>query len=293
MTTNAYAVVAQTIINQLEQGTAPWRKEWVSSGYVPKSLSTKKPYTGINHWLLSFTAMAKEFESPWWGTFKQVKAMGGSVRKGEKGSPVVLYKSIDSKVTEGEIEVERKAVIVTYFTVFNAEQVEWEDGAPAYEKPKARAHAEVILSAQKVVDGYYKREQDLIITYAGDRAFYSPSKDSITVPTPETFTSDEAFYATLFHEMGHSTGHEKRLNREGVIENHYFGSELYSEEELVAEFTSAFLSSETGIAPSTIDNSASYIASWLKALKNEPKMLVKAVARAQSASDYILGKENK
>lgn len=293
MTTNAYAVVAQTIINQLEQGTAPWRKEWVSSGYVPKSLSTKKPYTGINHWLLSFTAMANEFESPWWGTFKQVKAMGGSVRKGEKGSPVVLYKSIDSKVTEGEIEVERKAVIVTYFTVFNAEQVEWEDGAPAYEKPKARAHAEVILSAQKVVDGYYKREQDLIITYAGDRAFYSPSKDSITVPTPETFTSDEAFYATLFHEMGHSTGHEKRLNREGVIENHYFGSELYSEEELVAEFTSAFLSSETGIAPSTIDNSASYIASWLKALKNEPKMLVKAVARAQSASDYILGKENK
>jgi antirestriction protein ArdC len=293
MTTNAYAVVAETIINQLEQGTAPWRKEWVSSGYVPKSLSTKKPYTGINHWLLSFTAMAQEFESPWWGTFKQVKAMGGSVRKGEKGSPVVLYKSIDSKVTEGEIEVERKAVIVTYFTVFNAEQVEWEDGAPAYEKPKARAHAEIILSAQKVVDGYYKREQDLIITYAGDRAFYSPSKDSITVPTPETFTSDEAFYATLFHEMGHSTGHEKRLNREGVIENHYFGSELYSEEELVAEFTSAFLSSETGIAPSTIDNSASYIASWLKALKNEPKMLVKAVARAQSASDYILGKENK
>jgi antirestriction protein ArdC len=284
MSNNAYEIVAQSIISQLEKGTAPWRKEWVASGYEPLSLSSKKRYNGINHWLLSFSAMGNGYSSPWWGTFKQVKAMGGSVRKGEKGTPVVLYKQFDTTNADGE---PKKAVVMRYFTVFNADQADWENEAPKYQAPETRQSVEIIESAQKIVDTYFSREA-VTLAFGGDRAYYSPSADAIQLPKQESFTNDNSFYATAFHEMGHSTGHKSRLNRDGVVENHYFGSELYSEEELVAEFTSAFLSSETGVLPETINNSASYIASWLKALKNDPKMLVKAVGRAQKATDYIL-----
>ena len=292
MKTNAYEIVAQTIIKQLEQGTAPWRKEWISNGYTPMSLSSKKKYNGVNHWLLSFSAMGNNYESPWWGTFKQIVEMGGNVRKGEKGTPVVLWREVDSTVeTEAGELTSRKAVIMRYFTVFNAEQAEWEEGAPEYEKPTARDHANVIVEANRVVENYINGDNGPTLQSGGDRAFYSPSKDLIQLPEQATFYSDEAFYSTVFHELGHSTGHKNRLNRDGVVENHYFGSALYSEEELVAEFTSAFLSHETGIAPATLDNSASYISSWLKVLKGDPKMLVKAVGRAQKATNYILGKE--
>lgn len=287
-----YEIVAKTIIEQLEQGVAPWRKEWVSNGYKPLSLSSKKEYKGINHWLLSFSAMSKGYTSPWWGTYRQISELGGVIRKGEKGTPVVLWKKVDSNVeSESGEESVKSAVIMRYFTVFSAEQADWENGAPEFETAVVRSDVEIIEKAQKVMDDYLGRDDAPTLYIKGDRAFYSPKTDSITLPKQDTFYSDEAFYATAFHEMAHSTGHAGRLAREGVIENHYFGSELYSEEELVAEFASAFLSSETGIAPSTLDNSASYIASWLKVLKAEPKVLVRAVGRAQKASDYILGIE--
>lgn len=284
MASNAYEIVAQQIIGQLENNVAPWRKEWVASGYTPLSLSSKKQYNGINHWLLSFSAMGNGYTSPWWGTFKQIKEMGGSVTKGSKGTPVVLWKQFDTQDADGN---DKKAVIMRYFTVFNAEQADWENGAPAFDAPQQRDGVEVIANAQKVLDDYFARE-NVALAFGGDRAFYSPSRDAIQLPTQQSFTSDQSFYATAFHEMGHSTGHKSRLNRDGVVENHYFGSELYSEEELVAEFTSAFLSSETGVLPETLDNSTAYIKSWLKVLKNDPKMLVKAVGRAQKATTYIL-----
>jgi antirestriction protein ArdC len=282
----AYEIVAQTIVEQLSNGVAPWRSPWVASGYVPKSLSSKKKYNGTNHWLLSFVAEKQGFQSPWWGTFRQITEMGGGVRKGEKGAPIVLYSQFESENADGE---KRTATVMRYFTVFNAEQAEWPEGkTPKYEVLSARPDAEIIGDAQKIVDSYINREK-LTLTLAGDRAFYSPSKDAITVPKMEQFHETAEFYSTLFHEMGHSTGHATRLKREGVVENHYFGSELYSQEELVAEFTSAFLSSETGIAPATLENSASYIHSWYKVLKNDPKMLVNGIAKAQKATDFILG----
>lgn len=284
MANNAYEIVAQQIIGQLENNVAPWRKEWVASGYTPLSLSSKKQYNGINHWLLSFSAMGNGYTSPWWGTFKQIKEMGGSVTKGSKGTPVVLWKQFDTQDADGN---DKKAIVMRYFTVFNAEQAEWEKEAPKFEAPKARDTVTVLGSAQKVMNEYFARES-VSLGFGGDRAFYSPSRDAIQLPNQESFTNDQSFYATAFHEMGHSTGHKTRLNRDGVVENHYFGSELYSEEELVAEFTSAFLSSETGVLPETLDNSTAYIKGWLKVLKNDPKMLVKAVGRAQKATNFIL-----
>lgn len=282
-----YEAVAQTIISQLEKGIAPWRKEWVSSGYTALSLSTKRPYRGTNAFLLSFSAMANGYASPHWGTYKQIAAIGGQVRKGEKSTPVVLWKQL--KVEDEATGKEKVVPMLRSFNVFNAEQCDWENGAPEYEKPAARDNVQIIESAQNVLNSYLQREATLQFnTKQSDRAFYSPVQDSITMPLMELFTSDEAFYATAFHEAAHSTGHATRLAREGVTENHYFGDPTYSEEELVAEFTAAFLCGHTGLAPSVIDNSAAYIKSWLKVLQNDPKVLVRATSRAQKAADYIL-----
>jgi len=289
MSKTAYEVVAQTIIKQLENNVAPWRKEWIAYGYKPKSMSSGKTYKGMNFMLLTFEAMDKGYESPWWGTFKQITERGGVVTKGEKGTPVVLWKQFETENADGD---KKKAVVMRYFTVFNAQQATWEDGkAPAYEKPTARNSVEVVESAQKIMDNYFARDNAPSLAFGGNRAYYSPSRDGIQLPQQSNFVSDSSFYATAFHEMGHSTGHKSRLNRDGIVENHYFGSELYSEEELVAEFTSAFLCSETGVLPETLDNSTAYIKSWLKVLKNDPKMLVKAVGRAQKATNFITGAE--
>ena len=289
MSKTAYEVVAQSIISQLEKDVAPWRKEWLSRGYKPTSMSSKKQYKGMNFMLLAFQAMDKGYESPWWGTFKQISERGGVVTKGEKGTPVVLWKQLDTENADGET---KKAVVMRYFTVFNSEQATWEEAeAPAYEKHIPRDDAEIIEDAQRILDDYFSREKAPKLAFGGDRAYYSPSRDAIQLPHHGDFVSDSSFYATAFHEMGHSTGHKSRLNRDGIVENHYFGSELYSEEELVAEFTSAFLCSETGVLPETLDNSTAYIKSWLKVLKNDPKMLVKAVGRAQKATNLILGVE--
>jgi len=289
MSKTAYEVVAQSIISQLEKDVAPWRREWLAQGYVPLSMSSKKKYNGMNFMLLAFSAMAKGYSSPWWGTFKQITERGGVVTKGEKGTPIVLWKQFETENADGD---KKNAVVMRYFTVFNAEQATWIEGeAPAFDELEARSEVEVIENAQRIMDEYFGRDNAPSLNFGGDRAFYSPSRDGVTLPEQKAFTSDASFYATAFHEMGHSTGHKTRLHREGVVENHYFGSELYSEEELVAEFTAAFLCSETGVLPETLDNSTAYIKSWLKVLKNDPKMLVKAVGRAQKATNFILGTE--
>jgi antirestriction protein ArdC len=282
---NAYEIVAENIIKQLENGVAPWRKEWLSLGYRPLSLSSRKKYNGVNFMLLTMEAMDKGYESPWWGTYKQIEAMGGKVMKGEKGTPVVLWKRFETK--DSTTETPKFAAIMRYFTVFSAQQAEWEGEAPKYEKAEARTDVEIVESAQALMDNYFAKEGAPSLNFGGGRAFYSPSADGITLPEQNTFFNDAAFYSTAFHEMGHSTGHKTRLNRDGVVEGHYFGSELYSEEELVAEFTAAFLSGQTGVLPATLENSAAYIKSWHRRLKEDPKMLVKAIGRAQKAANYI------
>jgi antirestriction protein ArdC len=282
---NAYEIVAQNIINALESGdeVAPWRKPWLAVGYKPKSLSSRKTYNGTNALLLTFSAMSNDYKSPWWGTYKQILELGGIVRKGEKGTPVVLYKQLEKETETGET---KKFPIMRYFTVFSAEQADWEAGAPEYETIAERDSIEINAHAERIISGYLGRET-LTFTEGGDRAYYSPSKDLVNLPLRGHFTGDDEYYSTYFHELAHSTGHESRLNREGVIEGHAFGSELYSEEELVAELTAAFLSGETGILPSTVNNSTAYIKSWLTALKSDPKMLVKAAGRAYKAAHYI------
>ena len=127
------------------------------------------------------------------------------------------------------------------------------------------------------------------IRHSGDRAYYSLMSDQVTMPAKNLFVNDEAYYTTLFHELAHSTGHEKRLNRKELLEHDGFGGENYSKEELTAEFAAAFLSGITGIQPATINNSTAYIQGWLKSLKDDKKLLLTAANQAQKASDFILG----
>jgi antirestriction protein ArdC len=171
-----------------------------------------------------------------------------------------------------------------YYTVFNAAQIDdIEFPEPAIETIDYNP----IDRAESIVAGYTGKPE---IKYGFTLACYRPPLDEVNMPAPERFSSAEEHYGTLFHELVHSTGHEKRLARRGSHEVRHFGDEAYSKEELVAEMGAAFLNSEAGIEAPTLENSAAYIQSWLKALKNDSKILIQAASLAQKAADYILGK---
>jgi antirestriction protein ArdC len=277
MSNNVYQIITDKIVAKLEEGAAPWSKPWKVTGAegAPRNLKSGKAYRGINVFLLS----CQGYESPYWLTFKQAKAKGGSVRKGEKGTQVVFWKWIEKKSTDGD-EPERFPIL-RYYTVFNVEQCDGVD----YPKAKAEpvSEFEAIAAAELVVENMRNRPE---ITHGGDRACYSPTLDVVKMPKREAFKSPAEYYSTLFHELAHSTGHESRVGRPFGSS---FGSEKYGKEELVAEMTAAMVAGHVGIEDATIDNSAAYLASWIKTLKGDPKMAVCAAAQAQKAADYILG----
>lgn len=274
-----YGMVTERITAMLEAGTVPWRKPWIGGTVgAPKNLKSGKAYRGVNVFIL----LCQSYPSSYWLTYKQAADMGGTVRKGEKGTPIVFWSFFDDKKNPG-----KRAAFIRYSTVFNVAQC---DGVkvPDAPVPTVKGAAEVIDAAEAIVANYLTPP-----TYhkGGSAAFYRPSEDAITMPTFESFTNPEEYYSTLFHEMGHSTGHHSRLDRSGVASTSFFGSHEYSKEELVAEMTAAFLSAEAGILMGTIENSAAYIASWLKRLKGDPKMFVQAAGEAQKAADLILGRK--
>lgn len=286
MSNKVYEIVTDSITSQLKEGTVPWHKPWVSAG-LPRSISTGKPYRGINVFLLNFTAQAKGYRSPFWGTYKKIAELGGQVRKGEKSTLVVFWKQL--KVTETAkdgTEKDKRIPLLRYFKVFNAEQA---DGLPerfAYQAPTANEHRPC-EAFEAIAQSYLATGPSF--THGVDGAWYSPGRDLVSIPEPEVFHTPEEYYSTLGHELGHSTGHKSRLNRPGVTEGHRFGDTSYAKEELVAELTAAFLCGVTGLEQVTLGNSASYIAGWLKALTDDPKLIVQAAAAAQKAADLIQG----
>lgn len=279
---DAYEVVTARIIEALEKGIVPWHKPWknVHADGAPRSLASGKRYRGINVWTLSVTALLEGYSSPYWLTFKQAKERGGTVRKGEHGTQIVLWKPIRKTVEENGKREDRKFLLMRYFTVFNADQC---DGLSIPE-PEVLPEHDPIETAESIARGYVEVE----VKHGGDRACYSPGLDYVAMPQMRQFVSAEAYYGTLFHELAHSTGHESRLARPSLISPSPFGSPDYSKEELVAEMASAFLAAEAGIEPN-FQQHAGYIESWLRALKNDRKLLVQAAAAAQKASDYVLG----
>jgi antirestriction protein ArdC len=274
MSTKVYEIITERIIEELEKGTAPWHKPW-ASGEMPKSLISKKEYRGLNIFLLN----SRGFTSPYFLSFKQCKEKGGSIRSGEKGTPVIFWKWLEKEDEDGN---PKKYPLLRYYTVFNVSQCE------SIEDPfteSTRNDFTPIDECERIVDGMPLKPE---IKLNGVGACYSPIKDMVYMPLREQFDNPEYFYSTLFHELTHSTGHESRLNRD--VKNG-FGSEKYSKEELIAEMGASFLCGISGIENKTVDNSASYINSWLSRLKKDKKLVVLAGANAQKAVDFIRGKE--
>lgn len=274
-----YDLVTGQIIAALEAGVVPWHKPWSASIDGPRSLSTGKPYRGINVFVLDAARQRNGYDSRWWVTFNQARERGGCVRKGEKGTPVVFWKFIERKDEAGAVT--DRIPFLRYFTVFNLDQC---DDVPAPTEAEV-AEFNAIEQCEQIVAGYISGPT---IKHGGDRAYYSPSLDYIQMPKPEQFDTPEHYYGVVFHEQAHSTGHESRLARPGVTALGSFGDENYSREELIAEMTSAFVCGEAGI-PVNVQHHAGYIQSWLRALKGDKKLVVQAAGAAQKAADLIVG----
>jgi antirestriction protein ArdC len=274
-------IITEQIIERLEAGTIPWRKPWtpLAGPGAPRNLITGKPYRGINTFILA----CQSFSCPYWLTFKQAQDKGGNIRRGEKGTAVVFWRWVE--VEDADTGEDKSIPFMRHYTVFNLEQTEGIEAPPSpitIEKP-----FNPIQTAEELVAAMPHRPE---IRHSGNQAYYRPSHDFVNMPPQSTFHQEEGYYCTLFHELTHSSGHSSRLSRKGVTECTGFASHEYSKEELVAELGAAFLCAETGIEQTTIDNSAAYIQSWLKELKNDKTMVILAAGQAQKAADFIMNR---
>jgi antirestriction protein ArdC len=277
MKNQTYDRITDRIIAMLEQGTVPWHKPWKARTGLPRNFVTKKPYRGINVFLL----IAMMYESPFWLTFRQVSRLGGSVRKGEKACPVVFWKQLT--IEDKESGEQKKKRLLRFYHVFNTSQC---DGLKV-----DSAIAEVLLGpTSKPEDIVANMPQPPLMKHGMTHAYYSPIEDCISLPSRERFERTEDYYSTLFHEMIHSTGHEKRLKRSTLMESAGYGSNPYCKEELIAEMGAAFLCGQAEITDRTIDNSAAYLKGWLEQLRQDKLLIIQAAAQAQRAADFILGK---
>lgn len=283
MSKNVYEMVTERIIAELQKGRIPWQKPWTGTVAGAYSRSTGKPYSLINQMILG-----KPGE---YLTFKQVQEAGGKVKKGETANIVVFWKQlpITEKDDEGN-EIKKMVPFLKYYNVFHIDQCTGIE--PKYSKP-ITADNTPIETAEQIINAYVDRESDLTFNpEQSDRAFYRPSTDEVVVPMLSQFAEVEEYYSTAFHELTHSTMHPDRCNRKGELKVAAFGSEDYSKEELVAEIGAASLVNICGIeTEKSFRNSAAYIQSWIRALRNDTRLIVSAASKAEKAVNYILGTE--
>lgn len=277
---NVYDMVTNRIIAELEKGKIPWQKPWTGVRDGAYNRITKRPYSLLNQMLLQHNGE--------YATFKQWQDLGGHIRKGEKSEIVVFWKIFESKETDpdtGEIEV-KKIPLLRYYNVFHISQV---DDVEPLAPEQLNDEVEPIEAGDKIITDYITREHLNFIECKSNKAYYSPTSDTVVVPLKEQYSMINEYYSTTFHELTHSTGHQTRLNRlqTGAIAS--FGSENYSKEELVAEIGSATLMSIAGIeTPRTFRNSTAYIQNWLQVLRNDNKFIVSASSKTEKAVNYIL-----
>jgi len=277
MSASSYEKITDTIIEALEKGNVVWQKPWKTS--KPCNAITGKPYRGINPFLLGLSGAT--YADHRWVTFNQSKELGGNVKKGEKSTWIVFFSPSVKKDDDGKV-LSAYWIMKSYF-VFNVEQCENLTKLAPLEIVNKEVEADILAEE---IWAKYDGKPEVIW---GGLACYSPKADKITMPKRDTFQSNAHFYATLFHEGAHSTGHESRLNRKSVTESDGFGGQMYSVEKLIAEFSSAFLCSEAGLDMPTRENTVAYLQSWIKALKDDSTMLVRAAASAQKVADYMMG----
>lgn len=283
-----YAEVTDRIVAALEQGVAPWVCPWRRDGEGgrPRNGASGHQYRGIN---ILLTGMSG-FASCRWYTFKQAKALGGHVRRGEKGTRITFWRFVNAKSADSDTKSDnndaakgRTIPILKCFTVFNCEQIEWPEGAK---------HAITVLADEgdHAADDNYEDAAALVdsseadIRHGGTRAYYNPSDDYIRVPVPSRFDDAGSYHATALHELAHWTGHGSRLARDLTGR---FGSEAYAAEELVAELAAAFLCADLGVAGKL--QHAEYVGSWIKVLNEDKRAIFTAARMAQEAADYLSG----
>lgn len=280
-----YQDITNKIVAQLENGIRPWLKPWNAehaAGRITRPLRHNGvPYHGINILMLWDSAEQQGFVSPYWLTFKQAQALGGSVKKGEKGSPVV-YASTFEKTDPDSSDEDSKQIIpfLKRYTVFAADQCE---GLPErYYRMKQSLNKGIERLA--VADAFFRATQ-ADIREGGSKAYYAISSDHIQMPKLECFRDAESHAATLSHELCHWTRHPIRLDRR--VGRKRWGDEGYAMEELVAELGSAFLCADLSITPEVVPDHAAYLASWLKVLKDDKRAIFSAASMASKAVDYL------
>jgi len=292
MSQKIYDLITDRIIALLEKGVIPWRKPWAAAVGAPRNLVSGKAYRGVNAMLLSCLG----FASPWFVTFNQAKALGGAVKKGAHGFPVVFWKFLEAANTpDGEDDQaggRDRVPLLRYYTVFNLEQTE---GIPAERIPALPGGEETrrfdpIEACEKIVEQMPQRPE-IRYTNAG-QAYYQPGTDTVTMPPRETFATPAEFYNTIFHELTHASGAPHRLARNSLTGWAPFGSAQYSREELVAEMGAGFLCAAAGIDGATLENSAAYIQGWLRVLKDDRRAVIVAAGQAQKAADFILDRSS-
>lgn len=285
---DVYSQITDRIIEQLEQGERPWQKPWNAehaAGRITRPLrSNGIPYQGINIIMLWGAAAAAGYSAPIWMTFKQAMELGGHVRKGEKGELVVYASTfkrteVDDKTGDEE---ERDIPFMKGYTVFNVEQI---DSLPDHFYAPAEQRLDPVQRIASA-DAFFAAT-GANIRHGGNMAYYTVTNDYVQMPPFETFRDAESYYATLAHEVTHWTRHPKRLDRD--FGRKRWGDEGYAMEELVAELGAAFLSAELDLSAEPREDHASYIASWLKVLKNDKRAIFTAASHAQRAADYLRG----
>lgn len=275
-----YEKVTNTMLELIDKGTMPWQVTWGNG--LPINAISKKAYSGVNIWLLQASAIKHGFKSNTWLTYKQASQLGGNVIRGSKGTFITYSSRIEKKETKNKPEEEKEYFwLLKYYNVFNLEQCENIDVSKF--TTVEFSDNEIIENAEVLIKNYEDRPE---ITFTGNPCFV-PSTDVVMCPSIENFKTSSEYYSALFHELVHSTGHEKRLNR---IKSTSFGSHEYSKEELVAEFGASYLRAISGINSDFSDkNSASYIDSWAKKLKSDPKLIMQGATLAMKAVDYMQG----
>ena len=281
-----YKAVQDRLVQMLENADPDsWEFPWHKTGFVPNNPTNKKrPYSGVNMLMLLFAQEDKGYGTPMWAGFEQWKKMGGTVRKGEKGTQIFIPTIVPPKKDKDGTVVKEGFTFFKVGYVFNVDQV---DGIDV-----DSLKGEELDPAERVqeLEDALAEVGAIVKTGTDGRAFYRPSTDEISMPPFESFKSKEGYYAVLAHEMMHWTGHSSRLNRPNM---NMFGDEAYAQEELIAEIAAAFFLAALGVSAEPREDHAKYLKNWLRTLKNDPNALQKAFSEAQKASDFVIGKSPK
>lgn len=286
--TSIYEQVTNSLIETIEQGCPAWRKPWsVSTRKLPLR-SCSRPYQGINVLILWVATMAKGYTSPYWLTFKQVRNLGGHVRKGERATTICYYSTFAKKVERESGETEEKNIpFLKAYWVFNADQC---DNLPMKYHPTPTTEDTDRPLRIDAIESFISSLNANVRHHDIDRAIYNRTLDLVSVPHIQNFIDPEHYYGTLFHELIHWTGHESRLDRKM---GNTFGSEDYAQEELVAELGAAFLCAHFNFGNVTREDHAAYLQNWLQALKSDKKFIFKAASHAQKGSNFLQKLANK